>query len=129
MGWCALITNMFSPVVDLLACMANALLPSPVNPANCGMLPFNILGKVLSTPQNTATEKTVADKYSSMVMGNTCLFNTSLGCAFAYASNPIKYPFIKARNFGSIFPICACTVALVFNNPTTKSTGAPFLPK
>ena len=63
--------------------MAKALLPSPLNPAKCATDPFNILGKVLSTPQNTATENTEADKYSSMLTGNTCLFNTSLGCALA----------------------------------------------
>ena len=62
MGWCALITNMFSPEADLLALTANALLPSPVNMGSAGTEPFKIFGKALSTPQNTATEKTPADK-------------------------------------------------------------------
>ena len=76
-------TNIFSPEADLLECIAKELLPSPVKPGKAGIVPFKILGKALSTPQNTATEKTVADKYSSILIGNTCLFNTCSGCAFA----------------------------------------------
>ena len=56
MGWCALMTNIGSPVVDFLLLMANALLPSPVKPGKFAMDPLRILGNVLSTPQNTATE-------------------------------------------------------------------------
>ena len=36
--------------------------PSPVMPFKCAIEPFNILGKVLSTPQKTAIEKTVVAK-------------------------------------------------------------------
>ena len=48
-----------------------ALLPSPVKPGKCATDPFKIFGNVLSTPQNTATENTEADKYSSTDTGKT----------------------------------------------------------
>ena len=36
--------------------------PSPVIPAKCAIEPLSILGKDLSTPQKTATEKIVEAK-------------------------------------------------------------------